>query len=251
MRDAARAKLAADPQARVGASEAGATALYNATIHPFRFAKLKGVLWYQGEANTRSKRDYRPVLKTFVQSWREVFGQSDLPFIIVQLPNFGLPKDDGWMRVQEAQQLVAQEMKLALVVTIDQGSATTIHPTNKAEVGRRAGLAALQHVYKQDIEGTSPLLKSVQFQGDSAIVEFDGFKGDLQVRGDAIKGFELAGADHKFVPAEAKLDGRRIIVRANGVLQPKAVRYLWANSPEAVTLYSAAGLPAAPFRFGD
>jgi len=248
VRDAAKAKLAADPQAKIGASTAGAAALYNGTIHPLRFLKFAGVLWYQGEANSRSKRDYRPVLKTIVQSWRDLFGEPALPFVIVQLPNFGLPKDDGWMRVQEAQRLAAQDLCLPLVVTIDQGSATTIHPPNKAEVGRRAALAALEHVYRQDVEGTSPTVQNVKFEGDTATVTFSGFKGDLTLKGDAVKGFELAGADGNFQPATAAIQGQSVKVQAAGVPQPKAIRYLWANSPEAVTLYSAAGLPAGPFR---
>lgn len=249
--DKAREKLDADPGAKVGANEAGAAALYNGTIHPLRFIKLAGVLWYQGEANTRSKRDYRPVLKTLVQSWRELFKEPNLPFVIVQLPNFGLPKDDGWMRVQEAQMLTARELGLPLVVTIDQGSPVTIHPPNKAEVGRRSGLAALQHVYKQDVEGTSPSAKIVKFEGDSAIVEFKGFKGDLELKGDEVKGFELAGADQNFRPATAEIEGSRVKVKSEAVPEPKAIRYLWANSPEAVTLFSAAGLPAGPFRAGE
>ncbi len=106
--------------------------------------------------------------------------------------------------------LATRDMNLPLVVTIDQGSKVTIHPPNKAEVGRRAGLAALQGVYKQDVDGTSPLPKSVTYEGGSATVEFDGFKGDLVLKGDAIQGFELAGADGKFQPATAKLPGRRV-----------------------------------------
>jgi sialate O-acetylesterase len=186
-----------------------------------------------------------------IQSWRAVFGQPQLPFVIVQLPKFGIPKDDGWMRVQEAQMRTARALGLPLVVTIDQGSATTIHPKNKAEVGRRAGLAALQHVYNQDVDGTSPAMKSVQFQRDSAVVEFDGFKGDLTLKGDSVQGFELAGADHQFQPATAEIKGRSVVVKAAGVPSPKAIRYLWANSPEAVTLFSPAGLPAGPFRMEE
>jgi sialate O-acetylesterase len=248
MREKARAKVAADPTAKVGEMEGGAASMYNGTIYPMRYAKWKGVVWYQGEANSRTKADYRMLLKNFVESWRQVFGEPDLPFVIVQLPNFGIPKDDGWMRLQEAQMLAARDMDLPLVVTIDQGSKVTIHPPNKAEVGRRAGLAALQHVYKQDVDGTSPLPKSVTYEGDSATVEFDGFKGNLVLKGDAVQGFELAGADGNFQPTTAKIDGRRVVVTAAGVPQPKTIRYLWANSPEAVTLYSTAGLPAAPFR---
>ena len=251
VRDKVRADLAADPNAKISVANAGAASMYNGTIHPLRYAKWKGVVWYQGEANSRSPRDYRPVLTAFVRSWRELFGDSELPLIIVQLPGFGLPKDDGWMRVQEAQRLTARELGLPLVVTIDQGSPTTIHPPNKAEVGRRVALAALQHVYKQDIEGSSPAPRDVTFTGDTATVEFDGFKGDLVLKGDAVKGFELAGDDKKFVPATAVIKGRSVLVQSAAVPQPKALRYLWTNFPEVVTLYSAAGLPAVPFRSTD
>ncbi len=241
-------KLAADPAAKLGPIEAGASAMYDGTIHPMRFAKWKGVVWYQGEANARTKEDYTLLLKTFIPAWREVFGQPALPFIIVQLPNFGEQRPGSWVRLREMQMFGTKAMNVPLVVTIDQGAKETIHPPNKAEVGRRAGLAALQYVYKQDVEGTSPTPKSVQFQGGTAFVEFDGFKGDLVVKGDSIKGFELAGADQKFVPASAKVEGRRVIVAAEGLAEPKAVRYLWENSPDAVTLYSAAGLPVGQFR---
>lgn len=247
-RDKAQAALAADPNAKVSALTAGASALYNGTIAPIRFAKLAGVVWYQGEANTHVKADYRLLLKTLVESWRGVFKEDDLPFVIVQLPNFGLARGDLWMRVREAQMLAARDLGLGLAVTIDQGSKTTIHPPNKAEVGRRAGVAALQHVYKQNIDGSSPMAKTVQFSGSSAVVTFDGFKGDLVVHGNNIEGFELAGADKVFHPATAKLSGRAVTLQAEGVTQPKAVRYLWANCPDAVTLFSVAGLPAAPFR---
>lgn len=248
VRDKARAKLEADPAAKIGVIESGASGLFNGTIYPLRFSRLAGVLWYQGEANTRSKRDYQPVLKTLVKSWRELFAEPELPFVVVQLPKFGLPKDDGWMRVQEAQMLAARELKLPLVVTLDEGSPTTIHPPNKAEVGRRAGLAALQSVYQQDVEGTSPFVKSVGVQGDSVRVEFDGFKGDLVLKGESLAGFELAGADGNFHPAEAQIQGRGVLIRSGEVAAPKSIRYLWANSPEVVALYSAAGLPAGPFR---
>ncbi len=246
-REKAKARLAADPKAKVGITEAGAATLFNGTINPLRHAKLTGVVWYQGEANTRTKADYRPRLRTFIRSWRTVFGEPDLPFVIVQLPGFGLPVDDGWMRVQEAQLRTAEELGQPLVVTIDQGSKTTIHPPNKAVVGHRAALAALEHVYHQAVIGTSPLPSTVHFQDSTGIVDF---ANEVVVKGDAIAGFELAGADNTFVAATARLDGRRVIVQAAGISQPLAIRYLWVHAPDAVTLYGPTGLPVPPFRFG-
>jgi sialate O-acetylesterase len=241
------AKLAADPTAKIGPMEAGAAALYNGTIHPLRRLKFAGVLWYQGEANSRSRDDYRPRLSTLVSSWRAVFVQPALPWIIVQLPGFGLPTDDGWMRVQEAQRLVAGELGLPLVVTIDQGSATTIHPANKEVVGRRAGLAALQHVYHQAVDGSAPRPTAMRRADGAIILEFD---EDLVVHGDTIAGFTLAGPDNAFVPATATLDGRRVSITAPGLTAPTAVRYLWTQCPAVITLVDRAGIPVGPFRFG-
>ncbi|MDR1191247.1 MAG: sialate O-acetylesterase [Verrucomicrobiales bacterium] len=245
-RERAREKQGAG--GKVGIMESGAGSVFNGIIHPLRHVKFAGVLWYQGEANTRSKRDYAPVLTTLVQSWRDFFGEPELPWVIVQLPNFSLPKDDGWMRVREAQLLVSKQLRLPLVVTIDEGSAETIHPPKKDVVGRRAGLAALQRVYQKEVEGSSPVPKSFKTDGDSIVVEFTGFKGDLVVKGDRAEGFEIAGDDHRFYPATAQVFGRQVVVRAPEVPQPKAVRYLWQNSPAKVTLYNAAGFPVTPFR---
>jgi sialate O-acetylesterase len=221
--------------------------LYNGTIHPLRRLRFAGALWYQGEANTRSKDDYRPRLNTMIRSWRELFGQPALPVVLVQLPDFGLPKDDGWMRVQEAQRLVARDLDLPLVVTIGQGSRVTIHPANKAEIGRRAGLAALQHVYRQPVVGSSPAVQALRFDGGAAIL---GFSADLVVAGAAVSGFELAGSDQVFVPATAQVAGRQVTVTADGLGQPVAIRYLWVHAPAAVTLTGPTGLPVGPFRFG-
>jgi sialate O-acetylesterase len=246
-RDKALARIAAEPQAKIGTTEAGASALYNGTIHPLRRLKFAGVLWYQGEANSRSKDDYRPRLTTLIRSWRELFAEPDLPWIIVQLPQFGLPKDDGWMRVQEAQRLVAHDLGLPLVVTIDQGSATTIHPPNKAVVGRRVGLAAQQHVYHQAVSGTSPLPTSLTYSAGTAVI---GFSDELKVSGATANGFELAGVDGAFVPATAQVAWHTVTLTAPGVASPAAVRYLWVHYSDAVTLYGPTGLPVPPFRFG-
>ena len=245
-RDQALARLAADPAARIGSAEAGAAALYNGTVHPLRQLRFAGVLWYQGEANSRSRDDYRPRLTTLIRSWRALFGQPALPFVLVQLPDFGLPTDDGWMRVQEAQRLVALDLGLPLVVTMGQGSKVTIHPANKAMIGQRAALAALQHVYRLPVAGSSPAAQALRFDGASAVLEFD---ADL-VATEPVSGFELAGPDQVFASATAQVSGRRVTVSAAGVPQPVAIRYLWTHAPAVISLAGATGLPVGPFRFG-
>jgi sialate O-acetylesterase len=247
-RDKARAEAQANPEAKVNAIKAGAATLYNGTIHPIRHLKLAGVLWYQGEANSRTKADYRALLHTWTSAWRTTFGEPKLPFVLVQLPGFGLPKDDSWMRLREAQMIAARELGIPLVVTIDQGSKETIHPANKAEVGRRAGFAALQGVYGKPVEGTSSVPESVKFSGGEAVVEFPSTGPALRAEDGALAGFELAGADKVFHPATGVLKGHSVIVSSPEVAQPVAVRYLWASCPEKVSLYTTGGLPISPFR---
>jgi len=233
---------------KVNAMTAGTASLFNDTIYPLQYAKITGVVWYQGESNTLAQVDYGLLLKTLIQSWRGVFEEPELPFVVVQLPGFGLVKDDGWMRMREAQRLTVAEMGQSLVVTIDLGSSTTIHPPNKREVGRRCGLAALEHIYHQTVEGTSPFPKIIQFSGDTVKVGFDGFKGDLLTRGKSPQGFEVSGSDGKFIVASAKVEGRYVFVHAEGVPHPQKIRYLWASFPETIDLYSVAGLPVVPFQ---
>lgn len=247
-RDKARAEAQANPETKINAIKAGAATLYNGTIHPMRHLKLAGVLWYQGEANTRTKADYRALLHTWTAAWRAVFDEPKLPFVLVQLPSFGLPKDDSWMRVREAQMLAARELGLPMAVTIDQGSKETIHPANKAVVGKRAGLAALQGIYGKPVEGASPSPTSVRFSGGGAIVEFPSAGPALRAEEGSLAGFELAGADKQFRPASGFLKGRVVTVTSPDVPQPVAVRYLWAPYPETVSLYSSGGLPVPPFR---
>lgn len=247
-RDKARAEALANPAAKVNAIKAGAATLYNGTIHPIRHLKLAGVLWYQGEANTRTKADYRVLLHTWTAAWRAVFDEPKLPFVIVQLPGFGLPKDDSWMRVREAQMLAARELGLPIAVTIDLGSKETIHPANKAVVGKRSGLATLQGVYGKPVEGASPAPESVRFSSGEAIVEFPSAGAALRAEDGSVAGFELAGADKQFRPATGILKGHIVSVTSPDVPQPVAVRYLWAPYSEKVSLYSSGGLPVAPFR---
>jgi sialate O-acetylesterase len=224
--------------------EAPAT-LYNGMIAPIAGFAMRGVIWYQGETNTAYPVDYRRVLASLITSWRESWGQGEFPFLIVQLPNFKGPTRD-WVALRHSQAQVASEVpNVGMAVTIDIGNPHDIHPTDKQPVGHRLAALAAKMAYGLNVPYAGPTLKSMKVVGKEIVVSFDHADGGLVAQGD-LSGFEIAGADGKFVPAAARIDGDAVIVGAPDVSGPEQVRYGWANDPKC-TLYNTAGFPAAPF----
>ncbi|MBJ7258522.1 MAG: hypothetical protein JHD33_03205 [Chthoniobacterales bacterium] len=233
--------------------------LFNGMIHPLAGLPIKGFVWYQGESNKDRYSQYKKLLSSLVADWRRRWDEGNLPFLIVQLANFkpraAQPSDSGRTRVREAQAQVARELPdCALAVTIDLGEAGDIHPLNKADVGRRLALAALEKVYRKDIVGSGPVHRSVVFREGKAIVEFDsvggGLVGGKDGKRDAVEGFALAGEDRSWHWATARIEGDRGLVSSDSVPAPVALRYAWADNPPA-SLYNKEGLPAVPFRTDD
>lgn len=219
--------------------------LYNGMIAPIAGYAIRGVIWYQGETNTRYGEHYRDVLGALITSWRDAWGQGDFPFLVVQLAN--LKNSRFWPITREAQAQVARELpNVGLAVTIDAGDSNDIHPKDKQTVAHRLALVARKLAYGMDIPHSGPVFKSMRVKGGDAVIRFEHVEGGLVARGDELQGFELAGADGKFVPARARINGETIVVTADGVSAPKIVRYGWANDPTC-TLYNKAGLPAVPF----
>lgn len=220
--------------------------LYNGMIAPIAGYAMRGVIWYQGETNTRYGEHYRDVLGALITSWRDAWGQRDLPFIVVQLPNFRNTR--FWPITREAQAQVARELpNVGLAVTIDVGEPDDIHPKEKQAVGKRLALLAQKIAYGMDVPHSGPTFKSMEVTDGRAVIRFDHVAGGLIAKGGALEGFEIAGDDGKFVPARATIEGDTAVVSADGVAHPKTVRYGWANDPKC-TLYNTAGLPAAPFQ---
>jgi sialate O-acetylesterase len=149
------------------------------------------------------------------------------------------------VREQQAQALVLPATGMA--VTIDIGEKNNVHPRNKQDVGDRLARIALAKRYNRDIEFSGPSYESVKVEGATLRLKFSHATG-LDARGGALKTFEIAGADGKFVAAEARIDGDSVIVSSSEVTAPVAARYAWASYPEGCNFYNAAGLPAAPFR---
>jgi sialate O-acetylesterase len=239
------------PPANFDNNPNGVSVLYNSMIAPLVPFGIKGAIWYQGESNAGRAQQYRTLLPTLVRDWRSRFGVGDFPFYIVQLANFmateAQPTDPPWAYLREAQMLASQNVPNAGIATaIDIGEAADIHPRNKQDVGRRLALNALALTYKQPVEYSGPRYRSMKIEGDTVRLTFDHAAG-MTAKGGALQGFAIAGADKKFVWADARVEGNTVVVSSPQVKQPVAVRYAWANNPVA-NLYNLHGLPALPFR---
>jgi sialate O-acetylesterase len=137
-----------------------------------------------------------------------------------------------------------------MAVTIDIGNPDNVHPSNKQDVGARLALAARKLAYGEELEYSGPLYREVSAEGHNLRVWFDHSTGGLVAQGGNLAGFELAGEDHHFVQANARIDGNTVLVSCDDVTNPKFVRYAWANAP-VVNLANSAGLPASPFTSED
>jgi len=224
--------------------------LYNGMIVPLLPFRLRGVLWYQGEANAGTMEhalEYHKLFTALITRWRVQFGQGDLPFYWVQLASF--KPSASWPFLREAQQQTLSLPNTGQAVAIDLGSATTIHPRNKQEVGRRLALIAANQVYKVPIEFSGPVFANADVEGSAMRVWFN-FCADHLTADQPVATCELAGADHKFYPASARIEGNSLVVTSPEVPKPVAVRYSWQGFAEG-HLYNSVGLPAAPFRSDD
>jgi sialate O-acetylesterase len=232
------------------------TGLYNTMVAPARNYTIKGILWYQGESNTAKPQEYKQLLPALISDWRNKWQQGILPFLFVQLPNFMevryLPSESQWAELRFNQLKSLAVPNTAMAVTIDVGEWNDIHPLEKKVVGERLALAARKLAYgNEEVTYSGPIYKSLIRDGDRLIIEFDHIGSGLIAKGGGdLNHFAIAGADRKFVWAEARIDNNRIIVRSDEVKNPVFVRYAWADNPECANLYNIEGLPASPFEAG-
>lgn len=253
MRDSApKAELSAPPPLPDANNPNVPTALYNGMIAPLLPFALKGAIWYQGESNADRAWQYRRLLPAMIQDWRKRFGVGRFPFYIVQLAAFQAtapePRDNNWAELREAQALTAKTVgNSGLAVAIDIGDANDIHPKNKYDVGHRLALWALAETYGKKIEDSGPWYRSMKVSGNKVVLKFDHAGGGLAARGDKLTGFAIAGADRKFVWADAVIENNTVVVSSPKVPKPVAVRYAWDINPVG-NFYNNAGLPAVPFR---
>jgi sialate O-acetylesterase len=223
------------------------TVLHNAMIAPLQPYAIRGAIWYQGEANNGAPQEYRRLLPATIADWRAGWSQGDFPFLYVQIAPFKEMSPE----LREAQLQIWQETKnTAMVVTTDCGDAEDIHPADKRPVGERLALAARAVAYGEKIEFSGPVFAGASFDGAKAVVRFTHLGGGLVAPGGELTGFELAGADGVFHPAQARIAGETVEVTCAQVAAPKSARYGWANVP-VCNLFNAAGLPATPFRTAE
>lgn len=223
--------------------------LFNSLIAPMTPYAIRGAIWYQGENNAGKKRSYvyRRLFPAMISDWRNAWGQGDFPFLYVQLANFGRKPGTEWPELREAQTMTLRLANTGMAVSIDIGNPDDIHPTNKQDVGTRLGLAARAIAYGEKLVYSGPLYRQAVPEAGGVRLFFDHAGSGLKAKGGELKGFEIAGADGKYVPASAKIDGVTIVVSSPEVSAPRHARYAWTESPEC-NLYNAEGLPASPFR---
>ena len=228
------------------------TALNNGMIAPLAPFALRGAIWYQGESNTSHASGYALRLTALVSGWRTQFAQPDLPVYWVQLPNFdhGNRNSDTWhwAELREAQTKALATPNTGQAITIDVGEEKGLHPKNKKPVGERLALLALARTYAvKGVIDSGPVFEKAVREGRAYRVTYQTSPSPLKAAPAGLTGFELAGADQVFHPADARIDGTTVVITSAAVAEPVAVRYAYRNAPIA-GLFNAEGLPAAPFR---
>ncbi len=228
--------------------------LYNAMISPLVPYSIAGAIWYQGETNADKAYQYRTSFPLMITNWRNKWGK-DFPFLFVQLASFGgmenSNKGSDWAELREAQTMTLKLPNTGMAVTTDIGDPLNIHPKDKADVGLRLANKALSMTYKLPGFYESPQFSSVDFSGGAAVVNFLHADSGLMIKDKYgyLKGFELAGADHKFYYAQAVIvDGNKVKVWCDQVKQPVSVRYGWTDAPVEANLFSKEGFPVNSFR---
>lgn len=243
----------------------GPIGLYNGMIAPLIPYAIKGVIWYQGESNTNNPTEYAALFPRLIADWREKWGQGNFPFLYVQLAKFNLSwaGTTGWAHVREVQLKSLSVPNTGMAVAYDVGDPNNIHPKDKLDVGLRLALVAEHVAYGQNLVYSGPIYDAMQVTGNSVTLSFTqtgsgliigtapwNAPGIVPPSKETLVGFQVACDDQKWFPAEAKIDGLRVVVSSSQVPQPVAVRYAWGNAPDC-NLYNREGLPASPFRTDD
>jgi sialate O-acetylesterase len=225
-------------------------ALYNGMIAPLTRFAIRGVIWYQGEANSGDRASlYARLFQTMIRDWRSAWDEGDFPFLFVQIANWNTAPEALWPEVRDAQRQALALKNTGMAVTIDIGDPVDLHPKDKQDVGIRLALAARSIAYGEKLEWSGPLYRQLTYQEHGLRVWFDHANGMAAKgsEGAPLTGFEIAGADGKYVAAEARIEGTSVVVSNSEVATPVSVRYGWAANPNC-NLINREGLPASPFR---
>jgi sialate O-acetylesterase len=224
------------------------SSLYNAMIKPLTPMTIRGVIWYQGESNAYDPITYRKLFPALIADWREHWHIGSFPFLFAQLPNYAKAPPNSWPLIREAQLETLHVPETAMVTTIDVGNPNDIHPKNKQPVGARFALAALNTVYKEDVEASGPIFDHLDLRGNNLVCTFKHAENLKSKPSGQVSGFEISGPDRNFVKANAVIEGEKVVVSSLSVREPLYVRYGWDNSPNC-NLFNGSDLPASPFRY--
>ncbi|MCE0497799.1 MAG: sialate O-acetylesterase [Methylacidiphilales bacterium] len=252
-------------------------ALYNGIIHPIVPYAIRGVIWYQGEANVGRAFQYRTTFPLLIRDWRQQWNEGDFPFYFCQLANLGskdkTPRESSWAEMRESQTATLSVPATGEAVLFDIGEQDDVHFRDKKDVGDRLSFLALANTYAQKVPFSGPVYDSMQVVGPQIRVYFKFTDGGLVAKPlpatyqpksslpqtvplvlnspqSELQGFSICGADRHWVWADAKIVGDDVLVWSDQIAVPVAVRYGWADNP-TVNLYNGAGFPAAPFRTDD
>lgn len=258
---AAAAARYADSSYKDGTGPADAMApggLFNGMIAPVCEHTVRGIIWYQGEANLAKASEYQSLLPLLINDWRRYWAEKDLPFLYVQAPAHGpakdVPEESHWAELREAQRMALSLPGTAMIVSADLGDVGDVPGQNREELSRRLLLAAQDVAMgKSNFIASGPLYHSMKVHGDRVHINFSDVNTGLIVKGGGeLKGFTLAGIDGRFYPAKASIEGKTVIVSCEQVPHPVTVRYAWADNPSGANLYNRDilfkdGLPAPSF----
>ena len=269
----ARLPLSGDWKARVeaGLQKPEPTAndlpslLHNGMVQPLLPLRIRGAIWYQGESNVDRAAQYVGSFQRLITDLRQQWGQGAFPFYFVQLASFlPLERNDlqhsPWAELRDAQRQALALPHTGMVVATDVGHPTDIHPRNKRAVGERLALHALQAAGLPTVGPAGPVFAGLKLQGARAVLRFklgrgprpdgrNGLRSDAP--GAALRGFAIADAGGRFMPALARIHRGQVLVWHPQVRQPVAVRFGWVDNPEQNNLFDLNGLPASPFRSDD
>src|SRR5690242_13843101 len=239
-------------------------AIFNTMIAPLAGFAIRGALWYQGESNLMGGTNdydyltYADKMVALVDGWRAIWHEGAFPFYFVQIAPFKyyngrrqrVPSPESLPEFWTIQSKAERQIKYSgmVVTTVLVDNLDDIHPRDKQDVGHRLALLALDETYDKEVESSGPVFTKAWFKDGKAILKFDNVDGGLRSRdGKLLTWFTIAGADGKFVPAEAKIVGKTVEASSPEVKEPKAVRFAWDETAQP-NFYNAAGLPAEPFR---
>jgi len=231
---------------------------HNGLIAPLQGLAVRGVLWYQGETNAGRAAAYADGFKRLIQDWRGQFGDPDLPFFFVQLAAFmpladNRPGAGAWAELRASQAAALALPHTGMATAIDVGNADDIHPRDKRTLGHRLAGLALHELGLRTAPATGPQLLGHEIRGGDFRLRFGATAGGLRTAraGEPLRGFYLAGADRRWVPAEARFDGQGVTLHSAAVTAPVAARYAWVDNPSEANVVGGDGLPLPPLRTDD